>query len=145
MRDLESELQAALESYEKNESEYQKLIEEVTVQNTTLQAKHAGAADASMTTLRSQNEKLKKEVEALSTALAELEAEDSGGLFGALLGTGSSAALKKKIKDLEAVVETETTAKTALETKLRELALEHEALKAKNVPASSTLGAFFGF
>jgi TolA-binding protein len=97
-----------------------------------------------MTTLRSQNEKLKKEVESLSTALAELEAEDSGGLFGALLGTGSSAAFKKKIKDLEAVVEAETAAKTALETKLRELALEHEALKAKNAPPS-TLGSFFGF
>ena len=144
VRDLESELKAALESYEKNESEYQKLIEEVTAQNTTLQAKHAASTDASMTTLRSQNEKLKKEVESLSTALAELEAEDSGGLFGALLGTGSSAAFKKKIKDLESVVETETAAKTALETKLRELALEHEALKAKNAPPS-TLGSFFGF
>ena len=51
---------------------------------------------------------------------------------------------KKKIKDLESVVETETAAKTALETKLRELALEHEALKAKNAPPS-TLGSFFGF
>ena len=148
-RELETELDTALKSYEKNENEYQRIIEELSEEKKTLQA-HADVDDA--LTLSAQNAKLKSELEALSKELSERRKSDDGiddgggGIFGAFLGGGGqSMASKKKIKELEALVESESAEKASLEIKLAELTAEFDALREKHARAAPSIGSFFGF
>jgi len=160
--DLQAEIKASSEQYEKNEAEYQQLIEKVTTEKKELSLKTPRGGDeinnTAISTLRSQNEKLRQELENVSSALQVLESErqrsenvdEDVGFFGALLGGGGvSASTKKKIKELETIIESlrlELASKSELEVKYRALLIEHDALK--SAPPSSTassFGAFFGF
>ena len=149
-RELETELDTALKSYEKNENEYQRIIEELSEEKKTLQARRSTSDDA--LTLSAQNAKLKSELEALSKELSERRKSDDGiddgggGIFGAFLGGGGqSMASKKKIKELEALVESESAEKASLEIKLAELTAEFDALREKHARAAPSIGSFFGF
>ena len=149
-RELETELDTALKSYEKNENEYQRIIEELSEEKKTLQARRSTSDDA--LTLSAQNAKLKSELEALSKELSERRKSDDGiddgggGIFGAFLGGGGqSTASKKKIKELEALVESESAEKASLEIKLAELTAEFDALREKHARAAPSIGSFFGF
>ena len=149
-RELETELETALKSYEKNENEYQRIIEELSEEKKTLQARRSTSDDA--LTLSAQNAKLKSELEALSKELSERRKSDDGiddgggGIFGAFLGGGGqSTASKKKIKELEALVESESAEKASLEIKLAELTAEFDALREKHARAAPSIGSFFGF
>ena len=149
-RELETELETALKSYEKNENEYQRIIEELSEEKKTLQARRSTSDDA--LTLSAQNAKLKSELEALSKELSERRKSDNGiddgggGIFGAFLGGGGqSTASKKKIKELEALVESESAEKASLEIKLAELTAEFDALREKHARAAPSIGSFFGF
>ena len=149
-RELETELDTAMKSYEKNENEYQRIIEELSEEKKTLQARRSTSDDAS--TLSAQNAKLKSELEALSKELSERRKSDDGiddgggGIFGAFLGGGGqSTASKKKIKELEALVESESAEKASLEIKLAELTAEFDALREKHARAAPSIGSFFGF
>ena len=149
-RELETELDTALKSYEKNENEYQRIIEELSEEKKTLQARRSTSDDA--LTLSAQNAKLKSELEALSKELSERRKSDDGiddgggGIFGAFLGGGGqSTASKKKIKELEALAELESAEKASLEIKLAELTAEFDALREKHARAAPSIGSFFGF
>ena len=149
-RELETELDTAMKSYEKNENEYQRIIEELSEEKKTLQARRSTSDDA--LTLSAQNAKLKSELEALSKELSERRKSDDGiddgggGIFGAFLGGGGqSTASKKKIKELEALVESESAEKASLEIKLAELTAEFDALREKHARAAPSIGSFFGF
>jgi DNA repair exonuclease SbcCD ATPase subunit len=151
--ELENELKTSAELYERNEAEYQKLIEKVTKENEELRLSSGGgggsSTDAEVAQLHQQNSKLKRELERVSKALQELESQDEG-FFGALLGGGAASASKQKIKDLEAHIDALTSdlaTKSELEAKLQTVIAEHEELKRKHAAATpaSTLGSFFGF
>jgi len=149
-RELETEIENATKLYEKNENEYQRIIEELSEEKKMLQARRSTSDDAS--TLAAQNAKLKSELETLSKELSERRTSDSdsddggGGIFGAFLGGGGqSAASKKKIKELEALVESESAEKASLEIKFAELTAEFDALREKHARAAPSIGSFFGF
>jgi len=151
LAELENELKTSAELYERNEAEYQKLIEKVTKENEELRLSSGGGSstDAEVAQLHQQNSKLKRELERVSKALQELESQDEG-FFGALLGGGAASASKQKIKDLEAHIDALTSdlaTKSELEAKLQTVIAEHEELKRKHAAATpaSTLGSFFGF
>jgi len=153
LAELENELKTSAELYERNEAEYQKLIEKVTKENEELRLSSGGgggsSTDAEVAQLHQQNSKLKRELERVSKALQELESQDEG-FFGALLGGGAASASKQKIKDLEAHIDALTSdlaTKSELEAKLQTVIAEHEELKRKHAAATpaSTLGSFFGF
>jgi len=153
LAELENELKTSAELYERNEAEYQKLIEKVTKENEELRLSSGGgggsSTDAEVARLHQQNSKLKRELERVSKALQELESQDEG-FFGALLGGGAASASKQKIKDLEAHIDALTSdlaTKSELEAKLQTVIAEHEELKRKHAAATpaSTLGSFFGF
>ena len=151
LAELENELKTSAELYERNETEYQKLIEKVTKENEELRLSSGGGSstDAEVAQLHQQNSKLKRELERVSKALQELESQDEG-FFGALLGGGAASASKQKIKDLEAHIDALTSdlaTKSELEAKLQTVIAEHEELKRKHAAATpaSTLGSFFGF
>jgi DNA repair exonuclease SbcCD ATPase subunit len=153
LAELENELKTSAELYERNETEYQKLIEKVTKENEELRLSSGGgggsSTDAEVAQLHQQNSKLKRELERVSKALQELESQDEG-FFGALLGGGAASASKQKIKDLEAHIDALTSdlaTKSELEAKLQTVIAEHEELKRKHAAATpaSTLGSFFGF
>lgn len=154
LAELQNELKTSTELYERNEAEYQKLIEKVTKENEELRltltsAGGGSSTDADVAQLRQQNSKLKDELERVSKTLQELESQDEG-FFGALLGGGAASASRQKIKDLEAHIDALTSdlaTKSELEAKLQTIIAEHEELKRKHAAATpaSTLGSFFGF
>ena len=154
LAELENELKTSTELYERNEAEYQKLIEKVTKENEELRLASASdgggsSTEADIAQLRQQNSKLKHELERVSKTLQELESQDEG-FFGALLGGGAASASRQKIKDLEAHIDALTSdlaTKSELEAKLQTIIAEHEELKRKHAAATpaSTLGSFFGF
>lgn len=154
LAELENELKTSTELYERNEAEYQKLIEKVTKENEELRLASASdgggsSTEADVAQLRQQNSKLKHELERVSKTLQELESQDEG-FFGALLGGGAASASRQKIKDLEAHIDALTSdlaTKSELEAKLQTIIAEHEELKRKHAAATpaSTLGSFFGF
>ena len=140
--DLEIELKMALERYEKNESEYQRIIEDVTARNEALTSQRD---DASTTSLEAQNARLKKEVDRLSKELAERDASDDGGIFGALLGRDSShaASLKRRVNELETLCDSRAAAVAALESQLRDAIAERDAARAK-LTTTPSLASFLG-
>jgi len=158
INELEGELERALARYERNEAEYQSLIEDVTYQNAALKAKSSSSSAAesvSTATLRAQNEKLKIEVQSLSQALADIERADeeqnSGflGFFGG--GAAASGALAKantRISDLETeinVVRTDAArTQTALEEQLAHITVERDALRMEKSSQSSFFSTIFG-
>ena len=155
--ELEGEMSRALATYERNEAEYQSLIEDVTAQNTALKAKSSSAPESvSAATLRAQNEKLKIEVEALSQALTDIERADEeqnsgwlGFFSGGASASGALASATKRVSDLETELDVARTdaarTQTALEEQLASVIVERDALrkeKSSHTTFSSLASAF---
>jgi len=152
--ELEIELERSTAAYERNETEYQRLIEDVSAQNAALKAKATVSADSSAAFLRAQNEKLKIEVQALSQTLADIERgedESSSGLFSIFASPSKSstalAANKRRVKDLELELDVERAeherVRSVLEQKLEACIAERDDLREKSNQTS--FAALFGF